>query len=100
MRLDGKVAIVTGAASGIGKRIAEVYADNGALPEEGALLASNDDYDGGLASCLAFNAVAGQTYVIQVGGYDEARGDFPLHLELTVLPPDMVLVIRICARMQ
>ena len=30
MRLDDKVALVTGAASGIGKRIAEVYADNGA----------------------------------------------------------------------
>ena len=30
MRLDGKVAIVTGAASGIGRRIAEVYATHGA----------------------------------------------------------------------
>jgi 3-hydroxybutyrate dehydrogenase len=30
MRLDGKTAIVTGAASGIGRRIAEVYAAHGA----------------------------------------------------------------------
>ena len=30
MQLDGKVAIVTGAASGIGRRIAEVYAQHGA----------------------------------------------------------------------
>ena len=30
MRLDGKVAIVTGAASGIGKRIAQIYAQQGA----------------------------------------------------------------------
>ena len=30
MRLDGKVAFITGSASGIGRHIAQVYADAGA----------------------------------------------------------------------
>ncbi len=30
MRLDGKIAIVTGAASGFGRAIAELYANEGA----------------------------------------------------------------------
>ena len=41
MRLDGKVAIVTGAASGIGKRIAQVYAQCGA-----AIAVADLDFDG------------------------------------------------------
>lgn len=71
--------------------ILAVYADNGTLPAETALVASNDDYDGSLASRVTFNAIAGRTYAIQVGGYNQAMGDFPLHLELTVLPTDIAL---------
>ena len=40
MRLDGKVAFVTGAASGLGKRIAEVFAQAGAAVVASASAAS------------------------------------------------------------
>jgi 7-alpha-hydroxysteroid dehydrogenase len=45
-RLDGKVAIVTGAASGIGRAVAELFADAGA-----AVVVS--DLDGDKARLLA-----------------------------------------------
>jgi len=53
MRLEGKVAVVTGAASGMGKAIAELYAKEGAkvvvsdLNVEGAETVAADIRDGG-----------------------------------------------------
>lgn len=55
MKLDGKVAIVTGAASGVGKAIAELYAKEGAkvvicdLNKEAAEAAANEIGDHALA---------------------------------------------------
>ncbi len=52
MQLSGKVALVTGAASGIGRRIAEVYAANGAA-------VAIADLDEGRASEVAASIEAG-----------------------------------------
>ncbi|MGO1541140.1 MAG: 3-hydroxybutyrate dehydrogenase [Luteimonas sp.] len=69
-RLDGKVCIVTGAASGIGKRIAEVYAKAGARvaiadlkldAAESAAQAIRDD--GGQALAVAMDVTAEQQVV-------------------------------------
>jgi 3-hydroxybutyrate dehydrogenase len=55
MRLDGKVALVTGAASGIGKRIAEVYAENGA-----AIAIADLNLDGAKATAKEIEAKGGK----------------------------------------
>lgn len=62
MRLDGQVAVVTGAASGMGKAIAELYAREGAkvivsdINAEGAeLVASAIVEEGGIAKAVKTN---------------------------------------------
>lgn len=65
MKLKGKVAFVTGAASGIGRRIAEVYAREGAsiaiadLNETGARAAAHDiTANGGTAIAVAVDVTS------------------------------------------
>ncbi len=74
-RLDNKVAVVTGAGSGIGKAIAEVFATNGAEvvvvernKEEGEKVAAGIREKGGKAFCLGCD-VSNQAEVKKV--FDE-----------------------------
>lgn len=57
MRLSGKVAIVTGAASGMGKAIAELYAKEGAR-----VVVSDMNLDGAQA---VVEGISGEAFVIQ-----------------------------------
>ena len=57
MRLSGKVAIVTGAASGMGKAIAELYAKEGAR-----VVVSDMNLDGAQA---VVEAISGEAFAIQ-----------------------------------
>ena len=70
MRLDGKVAIITGAASGIGKRIAEVYAANGA-----AIAIADIDLEGANATAAELVAQGGRAIGVKVDVTDERQVD-------------------------
>jgi 3-hydroxybutyrate dehydrogenase len=70
MRLDGKVAIVTGAASGIGRRIAEVYAAHGA-----AVVIADLDLAGAEAVAAAIRDAGGNALGLAMDVTDETAVD-------------------------
>ena len=70
MRLDDKVAFVTGAASGIGKRIAQVYAGAGA-----AVAVADLDLRGAEAVASALRAQGVRALAVAVDVTDEAGVD-------------------------
>ena len=70
MQLEGKVALVTGAASGIGKRIAEVYARHGA-----AVAIADLNADGANATAAEINAAGGKALGVTMDVTSEADVD-------------------------
>jgi 3-hydroxybutyrate dehydrogenase len=70
MKLDGKVAIVTGAASGIGKRIAEVYAQNGA-----AVAIADLNLDGANATAKELEGKGAKALGVKMDVTDEVEVD-------------------------
>jgi len=65
MRLEGKVAVVTGAASGMGKAIAELYAKEGAK-----VVVSDLNLEGAEAVATGIQAVGGQAVAIKTNVAD------------------------------
>jgi 3-hydroxybutyrate dehydrogenase len=70
MQLSGKVALVTGAASGIGRRIAEVFAANGAAV---AIADLDEDRAGEVAASIA--AAGGRALGLRMDVTSEAEVD-------------------------
>ena len=69
-RLDGKVCLVTGAASGIGKRIAEVYAAHGAR-----VVIADLKRDEAEATARAIVDAGGDAMAVAMDVTDEAQVD-------------------------
>jgi len=70
MQLEGKVALITGAASGIGKRIAEVYAKNGA-----AIAIADLNLAGAQATAKEITDAGGKAIGVAMNVTDEAEVD-------------------------
>ena len=70
IRLDGKVCLVTGSASGIGKRIAEVYAANG-----GKVVIADLKLDAAQAPAQEIATAGGDAFAVAMDVTDEAQVD-------------------------
>ncbi len=70
MKLDGKVAIVTGAASGLGKRIAEVFARQGA-----AVAIADLDLEGAQATARGISHDGAKAIGVKMDVTDEQQVD-------------------------
>ena len=68
MQLEGKVALITGAASGIGKRIAEIYAKNGA-----SIAIADLNLDGAQATAKEIENAGGKAIGVAMNVTDEAE---------------------------
>jgi len=65
-----------------------VYRGNNCYPAASAMVGCNDDANGTLASLLAFQATAGEKYLIEIGGYSpDAVGNGVITITAAATPP-------------
>ena len=70
MSMQDKVAVVTGAASGIGKQIAKVYFDNGAK-----VVIADLNIDAAQATAREFDASGARTFAVAMDVTNEQQVD-------------------------